>query len=368
VNLVIVDTSDAACHITTIADMAARPLDLSHLPEFAFSPRKAKPEPTLRYGPFWGEMPVRQGPPAPPIATNPRTLHPKREVLPSEECRIQLRSMWGKTPNEKTKPPLGTAPTLDAMGKFVNRAKEIMALKATQCCTYHMNDGTDIEHSSEPIEVAKVSAEMREAGLDAIQSSSPNDDDMDLDISDEMVEHHASRYGTAFTDIDLAPMVRLVEREQFFYQCGPVARVWMTPTVSENEAGFATDDKKMSDDLFTEMSERLFHGVKHAKFSRIENGRLKAAYYKAIGSATHGVTEGPAPIIDSMDDLGAEDLMVPDTNDGGEEELGLHNRFSRVVALAKGFPVWAEVGVAFEPSERALWPEDYPREEDEYAD
>lgn len=335
--LAILDEAGPACHITTIADMAARPLDLSHLPEFAFSPRAPRPEAAPRLAVHRTNAHI--GPMVPPTISNPRTLHEKRIVKPSEECRLQLRSMWDKTPTEYTEPPMGTAPTLEGLGKFLARASEIQAIADTQF-----------------LELPTVGQELAATGLSAVSlSSSDDDDDIGLEAPDDIAEHHACRYGTAYTTMDLAPMVRLVEREHFFYECGPVHRVRLIPEGTEVVA--EAIGSKLPADLVNEMGARIWKALDYADGETIANDQLRTQHYGVVGSILYGVTKGDHPGIEqSMDVLGAEDLMTDD-RDGGPEELGLHEVVEVNYEVIPGRWWTQTLRVAYEPTEEEFWPE-----------
>jgi hypothetical protein len=302
--IAIVDVGDLACDITTIADMASRPLDLSHLPEFAFSPRvERKPAPLRYLRPRWGEMPVRLGPPAPPMATNPRKVHDPLPVTPAEAKWLAYKSIFGTEPRKERKPPMGTAPSLGALGEFVDKVTEIEAIAKTQF-----------------LELATTQQELAQTGVTSYAlSSSDDDDDMGLEVSEEERERAATRYGTAYTTYDLTPMMDTLFNEQYNYRCGPAHRIYLD--ITSGEPRIQAADRKVPKTLIDEVRPTFRKLMKETTVADLAHQRIAVGYYgNKVGSFLYGVRSGEHVPEQSFDDL----IEVRSDARDGAKELRFH--------------------------------------------
>lgn len=325
-----------------------RPTRKPKLPEFAFSPRKGTRPPRAQ------RMPVAPiyGPPVPPglYAPAPRPKGEKQELRPSEEAWRQGRSAFpnAELPPDHKLPPAGTAPSLDAMGKFLNRVAEINAIASIVCCDYHAKGGTSHRHSAEPMELTKVSDELAALGLGSISLSSDDDSDDDS-TADAYIggpEHSACRYGTGYLTAELAPMVRRIEWERFVWGCGPMTRVQMV-VVDGQLAAIDPDVKGTpSPELrsgWARTAARAYKVMGKPDLATLDNNQARARFYGAVGSRLEGLMHGVHPAVEEA--INEVILAEDEDTDGGPEELGLHNLHASIVL--------------HEPTAAELWPEDY---------
>lgn len=259
---------------------------------------------------------VKHGKPVEGLNQDERTWRQLAQVIP------------GDIPQPE-RVPMGTAPALEGLGRFLNRMANYQAEWEAIAATQHM-------------ELATTNEELAATGVAsyAIGSSSSDDDDsMTLEISAEELERAATRYGTAYTTTDLLPMVRRIEWERFVRSCGQVQRIFLT-IGDDGKLGVSTTSARITKDELVPYARRLKAMLADRTAEDLANDRARAAHY-GVGSGLYGVWTGEQIAEQSMDDLGAP--MVEERN-GGPEELGLHNVEDGVVA--------------YEPNETDLWPEE----------
>lgn len=292
------------------------------LPEFAFSPAGERvPMPAgYRSG-----IAPHEGPMAP---AKPRAKGEKRTVSPAEEGWLNMRTLFDTPVREHSRPPVGTAPTLEGLGHFLARVDEINAIAATQA-----------------MELPTVGQELAQTGISSFSISSSFDDESDdasAEVSDADLERNACRYGTAYVAAELAPLVRRIEWEQFIYRCGPAQRV--TLTVVDGRISAMSESKTLAPEEVAAWGKRIWLAMGKPDADTLANSIAYARHYGVIGSAMYGVKKGDHTPEQTFDALGAED-MEELTQDGGPSELGLHN---------------VEQGtVLYEPTAAELWPDDY---------
>lgn len=290
--------------------------------KFAFSPREAwvaDPKPTFTQpaafqGPIAPHKPYEYG-------------HDPLPVTSDERSWLNYRPVFTKDVPEHTKPPIGTVPPLEGLGSFINRVDEINAIAKTQM-----------------LDLATVGQELAATGVASFSmSSSSDDDDLNYEVSDEDIERNATRYGTAYTTQDLAPVLDTIEWEKQIAFSGQPQRVWLDTT--DGKVQPVSPSKTLTTEQITSLGRKLYRAMGKPTAQDIEDSRAKAEYYGwKTGSIIYGVTKGEHTPEQSMDILGQEDLEEVTTN-GGPQELGLHNVENGVVA--------------YEPSEREFWPEEF---------
>ena len=273
-----------------------------------------------------------QGPMVPPSISNPRSPGAKRAVSASEESWLQMKPIFSSPVKDHERPPVGTAPTLEGLGAFLNRVTEIEAIANTQF-----------------LELPTVSQELAQTGIGSFSiSSSSDEDDESFDVSDTDLERNACRYGTAYLTQELAPIVRRIEWERYVFHCGPSQRVALA--VVNGALSAVSESKALSPEEVASLGKRIWLAAGKPDAATLLNDQARAAHYGVVGSILYGVTKGSHIPEQSFDMLGASD-QEEDQPDGGPSELGLHN---------------VEQGtVLFEPTDAELWPDEYQDLSDE---
>lgn len=341
----VLDDDGPQCRIWTVGDFASKPLDLSHLPEFAFSPR-------IEWfgGPGLARIlnppappPARViGPMPPPVISNPRKPHDPEVTGPAEATWRSGELVWPAKPiKAHTKPPVGTVPPYEQ--ELRDADADLQHLIDTQCCSYHANGGHNFAHAGRILDLPTVGQELAQLSLPSVnlsKSSSEDDDDtLDSIIADERAEEDAVRYGVPYLTAELAPKAQRIEWERFAYHCGPVQRFWLT--MSKGQLVPASTEPVIPPSI-----------VQHlVKIAGLLDGRtvdelnadrwFAQKHYRAIGSFLYGAWKGQHPTTTYVSD---ESITNDDGGNIGPRELGLHE-VEDVELLTES-----------EPPEAILWP------------
>ncbi len=335
-----------------------------NVPEFAFSPyhfddahleSDAERLNYEKHAPF-------QGPIAPPSITNPRKLHAKRVLSEADQAHHDLlpyAKRFTHPVNTNRRPPIGTTVPLEGLGHFLARAEEIQAIARTQ--------------------FLELPTAQQELGAISLSSSSGDDDDDGIEVGDDLIERHASRYGTAYVMPEQALLDR-IEWEHFVLACSSsVSIAWRKSATSPTGRTLKTNDKRITVDHLTAIAPRMLDILGDRCIDDIEDARDRASYYKRLDWSlmtpdqqdawtlrsapvqAYLDPEKGSPIIDDWGDtldviaLRDEDTIgafvtatpPPARPASGPQELGLHDTFRGVAT--------------YEPSETQLerWVESY---------
>jgi hypothetical protein len=260
---------------------------------------------------------------------------------------------------EHTRPPAGTAPTLEGLQRFLKRMDDYEAEWKAIAATQDM-------------ELPTVGQELAATGISSISLVSNNDDDEDDAIpeiadteertgyvrGDPIIDHDARRYGTAYMTAELAPLVRRIEWERYIHACGPAQRVYLV--IRDDETlGVGTDSHTLTKEDLIPLARKLKQALGERSAADLNNDRIRVSYYGAVGSAIYGVLNGEHTPVQSMDLLGADEQETEERN-GGPQELGLHQFYSDTVLGSEDEDEAVDDMriVAYEPNEATLWPEE----------
>lgn len=269
-----------------------------------------------------------------PMAPNKPLVHgePVTGLSKAEKSWRQMTPLMAGPKTDHVKPPKGTAPTLEGLQRYLGRMAdyeaEWRAIAATQ-----------------DLELPTVAQELAQTGVSSFSLKQDDDEDdaIGLEVADD-AERAACRYGTAYTTMDLAPIVRRIEWERYIYGCSPVQRVYIT-TREDGTMGVGTDSHALTKEELLPLARKLKQTLDGKTAVDLENNRTYAVHYGVVGSAMYGIRHGEPVPEQSFDLLGSEEFEVV-TRTGGPQELGLHT-------VVDGM-------ASYEPTANELWPEDYP--------
>ncbi len=332
----------------------------ANVPEFKFSPKAGKrikrtfvcDKPDCE---MCAPNPPQQGPMKPMLkGGNPVKVGPERQVGAIEKGWLNYIPFFKTKVNQTTKPPVGTVPTLEGLGHFLSRVDEINAIAETQF-----------------LDLPTVQQELAAMGVSSINlSSSPNDsedDDYTLEIAepgpestrlegvkefkfDKQANHDARRYGTPYVTADLAAVMRRIEWERGIIASKLPVRVVLHSNGEAVGPVSASSDHALVNELFT----KLYAACGRPGPKTTKDLMNFADYYGYVGSKFYTPQEKAESLEQSMDDLGAEDLMDPEEILQGPQELGMHWLSSDL-----GDEWMHELGLVLaEPAEYELWPEE----------
>lgn len=226
---------------------------------------------------------------------------------------------------------------------YTNRHAELSALMETQ-----------------ERELATLPELMKANGLSAFSlSSSPegdNDDDLEAGNISDPTEHAASRYGTAYTTIELAPVMRRIEWERYILGCSQTTRISVERNASGGRSLRSSNRRWKAEHLqkYLPHFQRAFPEL--PSMDEIENNRARAAHYgqlvwslmtprqqlawtKRVGPAYRYLDFADANI---EREAWSDELHPIDKPQGGEYELSSGQLF--------------DAESPFEPREFDLWP------------
>lgn len=229
--------------------------------------------------------------------------------------------------------PVGTAPTLEGLGHFLNRVEEIQAIQRTQ----HM-------------ELPTVQQELAQTGIGSFTLSSSgatNEDDDSAELSEEELNKLACRYGTGYMTYDLAPIMQRIEWEKSILASSVPIKVKLIVSTGKVSVRSESKDKQ----LIATLAKKLFIATGKPDAAAVKDMRAFEEHYGVVGSTLRGKPTGAQWPEQSMDILGAEDMMPEDEVSQGPQELGLH-------WLTSDDPEHYAVQymVLPEPHENDLWP------------
>jgi hypothetical protein len=277
-----------------------------------------------------------------------------REVGAIEKGWLNYIPFFKSKVTETTKTPVGTAPTLEGLGHFLDRVKEIEAIAETQF-----------------LDLPTVQQELAAMGVTTINlSSSPKnteDDDFQLEIAepgpesttlipieesklDKQTNHDARRYGTPYITADLAAVMRRIEWERSILASKlPVKVVLHTDGTAVGPQSQHPDQQ-----LVMELFVKLYDACGRPGPKTTKDMMNFADYYGVVGSKLYIDQTKAENLEQSMDELGAEDLMAPEEVLQGPQELGLHWRSDDL-----GDDTFDPPGLVLaEPNEGELWPDE----------
>lgn len=364
----------------TVGDYASVPLDLSHLPEFQISPRSAWAEPMAgarRYGPHLGELPAE-----PITFTAQMRSAPKgtrRTLSEADQAHHDGKPYAKRFPhpvNLDRKPPVGTTKPLEGLGHFLDRIEEIAAIAATQ----------NLE----------LPTAQQELGAISLSSSFSDDDDDDsFEVDSELVERHATRYGTAYTVPEQGLLDR-IEWEDFVLRCSTTVKIFVK-VKDDGSTTVSSNDARVKGEMLAPFVPKLRALLGDRSIDDLVADRDRASYYKRLVwslltpkqqaawtrrspavQAYLNPEQGSPRLDDWQPDYLGHDLLGsvlvedPDEDEAlvtaappapapvsGPQELGLHETYYRDDRGGRT-PGTVE---SYEPSEAALtaWPKKYHR-------
>jgi len=294
--------------------------------------------------------------------TNPRKVH-----APIPRDTREEKWMNGQPLSIKKRPlmepgfvaPMGSLKGLDWWEAAIKKIERLTNQQERDAATHRVL----IEQEKE---MPLIVDEFRASGFDAISLSSSQKTTDDDEIESAVVaQHHLNTIPYGFgpkrdedgnalynpygfplynSAEDLVPIQRRIEWEMIEARHSPVVRVQLIPA----------EDGSVSGSFTQEWMERLVDNrtlmrmiVRIAKKSGLDtaeallNNRDRAEHYGVVGSILYGVTYGSSIPEQTMDDLGADDYIIPKKERHllpelrtaafkaqGERELGLHGDLS----------------------------------------
>jgi hypothetical protein len=264
------------------------------------------------------------------MTTNPRKTQ-KQERDSREVQWNDLRPTSTKHKELATTSFVAPLGSLKGIDHLEGRIAEIQRLVDAQARDAAINRVL-IEESNE---LPSIVDEFRANGFKAVSLSSSlrkeNDDD-DAEVSEQRLGHVAMAHITADGDVldveEMAARQRRIEWEREQSLCSPVVIVGLIPDENSTNGLGATVQQDwmmrfIKVETMQKMGKRAKDACPHKSWDEVQHARALASYY-GVGSGRLGVWTGPQYPEQSLDELGAEDLMKPETNGQGEQELGLH--------------------------------------------
>lgn len=315
---------------------------------------------------------------------------PKRDktiLSPIEEGWRNLEIHYKKTPIKNVTEFKKPLKSLDGIERFIKRVQYIMELEDQQ----KRDAATNRVLIEQQLELPDTRDILHSNGLaGSSMSSSEDDDDSMWEVNNIEKRYHrvATEYNVRGHEeivgpdgrpviietnrkvdiIEMAAIMRRIEWERFALACGPALRVGLV--LNEDGTYGATPDENTKGVITVEEIKDLGQKIKAAVESlghkEIMVNRANAYHFGYVGSILHGVRTGPQYEEQTMDALGAEDLMEPE-GDGAPVELGIHTMgwimetnvcdHINEGRIEKHYSNTFSKVVNPEPSEVKLWPE-----------